>query len=96
MLVVVVYDISTKTSDGRKRLRKVGRICANRGVSVQASVFECEMDAQQYEAFQKQLLYHIDQKSDSICFYLLGNHPWSRVVRLGQQRVIWDRETFVI
>ena len=41
MLIVVVYDICTKDSDGRKRLNSVKTVCKNYGVSVQDSVFEC-------------------------------------------------------
>lgn len=96
MLVLVVYDISTKASEGKARLKKVNRICANYGVPVQDSVFECEVDEQQYRAFQKQLLVQIKPQSDSVRFYLLGNHPSSRIERFGQERVAWDRKTFVL
>lgn len=48
MLVVIVYDISTAEAGGQKRLRKVARLCRDWGISVQDSVYECELDASQY------------------------------------------------
>jgi len=39
--VLVAYDVSTDTSDGRTRLRRVAKICEGYGQRVQKSVFEC-------------------------------------------------------
>jgi CRISPR-associated protein Cas2 len=39
MLVVVAYDVSTETDEGKKRLRRVAKVCENRGQPVQNSVF---------------------------------------------------------
>lgn len=96
MLVVVAYDISTSGSDGRKRLRKVARICGNWGVSVQDSVYECELDAEQYRSLREKLGGLIHPGCDSIRFYLLGNRFQRRIETLGRERVLWDRETYVI
>jgi CRISPR-associated endonuclease Cas2 len=43
MLVVVAYDVSTESEEGRKRLRRVARrfARATAGRRVQNSVFEC-------------------------------------------------------
>lgn len=38
MLVIVSYDVSTLTKEGRKRLRHVARICQSYGQRVQNSV----------------------------------------------------------
>ena len=46
MLVLITYDVSTETPEGRKRLRKVAKECVNYGKRVQNSVFECIMDSQ--------------------------------------------------
>ena len=48
MLVVVAYDVNTETEDGRKRLRRVAKLCENYGQRVQNSVFECLVDAAQW------------------------------------------------
>lgn len=39
MLVLITYDVSTETPQGRKRLRKVAKECVNYGKRVQNSVF---------------------------------------------------------
>lgn len=96
MMVVVVYDIATGEPDGRKRLRKVARKCADFGVPIQDSVYECELDAEQYRRFREDLEVLILPESDSICFYLLGNRYRSRIERVGKERVQWNRETYVI
>ena len=48
MLVVVAYDVNTETAAGRKRLRRVARVCEDCGQRVQNSVFECLVDAAQW------------------------------------------------
>ena len=41
MFVLITYDVSTEDTAGKKRLRRVAKICMNYGVRVQNSVFEC-------------------------------------------------------
>lgn len=43
MFVLVTYDVSTVTPEGRRRLRRVARVCENFGQRVQFSVFECNV-----------------------------------------------------
>ena len=40
MQVLITYDVETKTSEGRRRLRKVAKVCVDYGQRVQNSVFE--------------------------------------------------------
>ena len=56
MLIVVTYDVSTETSAGRARLRKVAKQCQNYGLRVQNSVFECKLDEAQFFVFRSSLL----------------------------------------
>ena len=49
MLVLVSYDVSTRDKAGQRRLRRVARLCEDRGQRVQNSVFECLVDAAQYK-----------------------------------------------
>ena len=51
MLVLVTYDVNTESKEGRRRLRKVAKMCVNFGQRVQTSVFECILDAAQYAVF---------------------------------------------
>ncbi|MGI6720353.1 MAG: CRISPR-associated endonuclease Cas2, partial [Anaerovoracaceae bacterium] len=48
MLVLVTYDVSTETVEGRKRLRHVAKKCLAYGQRVQNSVFECNIDWSQF------------------------------------------------
>ena len=41
MLILVTYDVSTKTAEGEGRLRRVAQVCKDFGQRVQKSVFEC-------------------------------------------------------
>jgi CRISPR-associated protein Cas2 len=83
MLVVVAYDVSTETDDGRKRLRRVARVCENCGQRVQNSVFECLVDPAQWARVRAQLIEEISQADDSLRFYFLGNNWKLRVEHVG-------------
>ncbi|MDB5987784.1 MAG: CRISPR-associated protein Cas2 family [Nevskia sp.] len=69
--MIVCYDVATETPAGRKRLRRVARACERIGQRVQKSVFECRMDAMQYEELERQLLQIIDTGEDCLRFYRL-------------------------
>ncbi|HEX9756353.1 MAG TPA: CRISPR-associated endonuclease Cas2 [Nitrospiria bacterium] len=71
MQVVVAYDVSTETPDGRKRLRKVAQACKDFGQRVQKSVFECSVNQMQYELLLRRLLAIIEEKEDSLRIYRL-------------------------
>ena len=84
MLVLVTYDVNTETAAGRKRLRKVAKICVNHGQRVQNSVFECLLDAAQYVTFKAELTALIDPETDSLRFYRLGNQHKTKVEHIGR------------
>ncbi len=68
-LVIVSYDVSTETAAGRKRLRRVARVCESLGQRVQKSVFECRVDLAGFEALERRLLAEIDAGEDCLRFY---------------------------
>ena len=47
MLVLVSYDVKTLDAAGRRRLRRVAKVCQDYGQRVQHSVFECLVDPAQ-------------------------------------------------
>lgn len=69
MLVIVCYDVSTETREGRRRLRRVARACESVGQRVQKSVFECQINQMQFEQLEKNLLDEIDDAQDCLRFY---------------------------
>ena len=78
-MVLVTYDVSVETAEGRRRLRHVAKICEDHGQRVQNSVFECHLDPAQLANLKHILTDLIDVEKDSIRFYYLGN-KWERKV----------------
>ena len=85
MLIVVSYDVST-TDDGKKRLRKVAKLCQNYGVRVQNSVFECNVDPAQWLMLKTGLLKLYDPDSDSLRFYRLGSNFQGKIEHYGAKK----------
>ena len=83
MLVLITYDVNTETAAGKKRLRKVAKQCENYGRRVQNSVFECIVDATQFEVLKNELIAIIDDEVDSLRFYRLGNNYKHKVKHIG-------------
>lgn len=83
MMVLVSYDVATTTPAGRKRLRRVARICENYGQRVQNSVFECLVDPAQWAGLKLRLLGAYKEEEDSLRFYYLGAKWRKRVEHHG-------------
>ena len=71
MELLVTYDVSTESVAGRRRLRRVAKICQSYGQRVQKSVFECVLNPMQLEQFRSLLAQEIDSESDSMRIYRL-------------------------
>ncbi len=69
--VLVAYDVSTETKEGKRRLRKVAIACCAFGQRVQNSVFECRLTPAQMEALEFRLLGIIDETEDRLRIYRL-------------------------
>ena len=83
MLMLVTYDVATSDAAGRRRLRRVARLCQDFGQRVQYSVFECQVDAARWTVLRAQLLSEIDERVDSLRFYRLGTNWRGRVEHVG-------------
>ena len=83
MLVVVSYDVHTEDVAGRRRLRRVAKLCQSFGQRVQFSVFECAVDPAQWTSLRSRLLGEIDPEQDSLRFYFLGANWHNRVEHVG-------------
>ena len=88
MLLLITYDVNTQDSKGRKRLRRVAKLCVDYGVRVQNSVFECVVDTAQYRELKHKLTNEIDEKKDSLRFYFLGNGKKTKVEHIGAKETI--------
>lgn len=96
MMVLVTYDVSTLTSEGRRRLRRVAKTCLNHGQRVQMSVFECKVDAAQYELLQQQLLDEIDEVEDSLRIYRILEPIEKHVLEFGKFTATDFEDTLII
>jgi CRISPR-associated protein Cas2 len=83
MMVLVSYDVSTRDEAGRRRLRRVARLCENHGQRVQNSVFECLVDPAQWVVLRAGLLSEASPAEDSLRFYFLGSEWKRRVEHVG-------------
>jgi CRISPR-associated protein Cas2 len=83
MYILVAYDVQTLDSEGKKRLRKIAKICLNYGQRVQNSVFECKVNEQEYLLMKDEMLKVINMEEDSIRFYRLGTKYKEKVEHYG-------------
>jgi CRISPR-associated protein Cas2 len=88
MLIIVTYDVSTETREGRKRLRRVAKICEGTGQRVQKSVFECKVNLMQYEELERKLLAEIDEKEDNLRLYRLTEPVDLHVKEYGKFKAV--------
>lgn len=88
MLIIVTYDVSTETAAGRKRLRRVAKVCESMGQRVQKSVFECQVNEMQFEKLERDLLAEIDETEDNLRFYRITEPVEVRVRQHGVFRAV--------
>ena len=83
MMVLVSYDVSTASDGGPGRLRRVAKTCRDFGQRVQYSVFEIEVDPDQWVRLRQQLCDLINEDVDSLRFYFLGRQWQKRIEHVG-------------
>lgn len=88
MLIIVTYDVSTETRQGRRRLRRVAKVCESMGQRVQKSVFECQVNDMQFEQLERDLLAEIDEQEDNLRFYRITEPVEVRVKQYGSFRSV--------
>lgn len=88
MLVLVTYDVRTD-GEGKKRLRRIAKICEDYGQRVQNSVFECELPFDVWLKLREKILRTYNAQEDSIRFYFLGNN-WQKKVEHFGVKESWD------
>ena len=96
MMVLIAYDVDTTTKAGKKRLRKVAKACVDYGQRVQNSVFECSISEAQFVVLKAKLEEIINDTTDSIRFYYLGNNWQHRVDRIGKETSYDPTEALIL
>ena len=88
MEVLIAYDVSTLTKEGRARLRRVAKLCEGHGQRVQFSLFECSVTEAQMETLRVRLLKAISTDEDNLRIYTLRG-PRADTVQS------WGRDAYV-
>ena len=96
MDLLVTYDVNTLTKEGRRRLRKVAKVCSGFGQRVQYSVFEISVNAVQRERLMAKLLEVIHQTEDSLRVYHLYGGREKVVESYGRDSYVDFEDTLII
>ncbi|MFW6029035.1 MAG: CRISPR-associated endonuclease Cas2 [Halanaerobiales bacterium] len=97
MMYILAYDISTENSKGRKRLRKVAKVCENYGQRVQKSVFEFQLDDKKFLQMRNDVLSLMNKKKDNIRIYKIIEPKEDYVEEHGNFKAIdYENDIFVI
>jgi CRISPR-associated protein Cas2 len=83
MVVLVTYDVSTESREGRRRLRRIAKACESYGQRVQFSVFECKLPDELWVKLRGELLRLFNPDEDSLRFYFLGQDDLARAEHHG-------------
>ncbi|HXK60587.1 MAG TPA: CRISPR-associated endonuclease Cas2 [Acidobacteriota bacterium] len=78
MLHLVAYDVRHP-----RRLRRVAKVCADYGVRVEYSVFECDLAEDVFQAFWQELEAEIDPDEDTILAYRICGVCVRRIRSMG-------------
>ena len=89
MELLVTYDVSTESREGRSRLRRIAKICQGYGQRVQKSVFECIVNSVEMELLLHELLSAMKRDEDSLRIYRL-KEPREQYVQIYGKRPEFD------
>lgn len=88
MLVLVCYDVSTETKAGRRRLRRVAKVCESTGQRVQKSVFECQVTLPEFESLERRLLAEVNVAEDCLRLYRIPETRGAEVREHGAFKAV--------
>ena len=94
IMYLIMYDINTETSEGKKRLRNIAQYCLIYSQRVQNSVYECNVAYGQFLVIKEKLLQMINEEEDSIRFYNIGKNYQSKVEHYGT-KPSYDLDGFI-
>ncbi len=88
MLIIVCYDVNTESKEGRRRLRRVAKICESMGQRVQKSVFECQVSLAELETLERRLRSEINEQQDCLRLYRLPDTRGAEVREFGHFKAV--------
>jgi CRISPR-associated protein Cas2 len=96
MEYLIAYDVATDTADGRRRLRRVAKVCEAYGQRVQKSVFEVTINPVDLERLLYRLRREVKESEDSLRIYRL-REPRERFLQVIGVKPAFDlREPIVV
>lgn len=96
MLVLVTYDVNVTEEGGKRRLRRVAKVCQNYGQRVQNSVFEVEIEPAQFTMVKNKLETIIKPELDSLRYYYLGANGRRHIEHVGAKPGVDLEGTLII
>lgn len=88
MYILICYDVSTTTPEGKKRLNKVAKVCSRYGQRVQNSTFECLINSSELLILKQELKKIMCADEDTIRIYRLPKKYFDAIEILGIDRSI--------
>jgi len=96
MWIILAYDVNTEDRAGRRRLRRVAKVCKNYGQRVQKSVFECAVNQMQFEQLKRELVSEIDKSCDNLRIYRLVGSRDCVIDSFGVDSFVNFDETLIV
>jgi CRISPR-associated protein Cas2 len=94
--LLVTYDVNTTTPEGRRRLRKVAKLCEGYGLRVQKSVFEVVCNDTDLLQLTDSITRIIDHDHDSIRIYRMHLGAFQGVGTIGTATTLPHREPLIL
>ena len=94
--ILVCYDVNTLHEDGKRRLRRVAKICERYGQRGQFSVFECSVSATLLFEMRDKLIDVMDPMEDSLRIYTLHGTRNSFLFSIGRDSWVDFHDPLVI
>lgn len=91
MLHLIAYDIGSP-----RRLRRVAKACADYGVRMEKSVFECDLTDEQMAELWTRLSKIVDEDVDRVYDYRIGAIERRNIRRLGHSPETPDAEEILV
>ena len=83
MFILISYDVNTEDKEGRRRLRRIAKLCQNYGQRVQFSVFECLLSKKDFIKLRSEIEKEINPDLDSIRIYFLNQTLKEQILHFG-------------
>jgi CRISPR-associated protein Cas2 len=94
--LLLTYDVSTTTPEGRRRLRQVAKICEGYGLRVQKSVFEIVCNDADLIKLTASVTSVIDHTHDSIRIYRMQAGAFRAASTIGTAAAVPHRDPLIL